>query len=195
MPFISEYIWQNLNGTSLEGGESIMVKKYPESSEIDSEVERLFETIKDATVSIRRAKATIELANKSIEKSYIKIDDYRIDRDKLVEFVPKLSKVSAIEIVESAPKGCISDIGQFCEVFIPAESIDLSPIFGRLNCQREKTLKEIEKVDGMLNNKNFVSNAPEHVLKTNRDGLKSAKERLEKIESEINRLKSISDGL
>ncbi|MCI7587696.1 MAG: hypothetical protein MSS71_07585, partial [Campylobacter sp.] len=69
--------------------------------------------------------------------------------------------------------------------------IDTAPILKRLNAQKTKLEKEIAKLENMLNNEKFVANAPESVLKTNRQGLAAAKDKLAKVIDELKNLKNI----
>jgi valyl-tRNA synthetase len=61
----------------------------------------------------------------------------------------------------------------------------MSAIINKLTRQKEKLEKEIAKLNGMLNNKRFVDNAPKHVIEQNRKALNDAMERMIKIEEEL----------
>jgi valyl-tRNA synthetase len=184
MPYITEHLYQMLGGTSLEESESVMVRPYPEAGERDEAMEAEFAKIIDAIVSIRRAKALIDMANKSVPKAFVKA---RLP-ESAKAYISRLAKVDAVEFTDSAIDEAIADIGEEVEVFIPLEGIDLSPIIKRLTKQKEKTQKEIEKLDRMLSNENFVKNAPKEVVEQNRAALEAAKEKLAKIEEELGRL-------
>jgi len=56
MPFITEYLYQKLNGTTLEENESIMVMNYPKAEFTDEDIEKKFELIIESIISLRRAK-------------------------------------------------------------------------------------------------------------------------------------------
>ncbi len=188
MPFLSESLYHELSGTTMESGTSIMVMSYPKSAKQDEEIEATFALIIEAIVSVRRAKATIDLANKKIDFAYIKLNK-SAPKALFETFVPNLARVEKIEFVDEKQKDCITDVSDNLEVFIPTGSIDLSPIIARLESQKTKLEKEVMKLDGMLNNENFVKNAPPQVLEQNRSGLSDAKEKLEKIEAELKSLK------
>jgi valyl-tRNA synthetase len=61
----------------------------------------------------------------------------------------------------------------------------MSAIIAKLTKQKEKLEKEINKLNGMLNNERFVANAPEQVIATNRKALAEATEKMDKVESEL----------
>ncbi|SMC09625.1 valine--tRNA ligase [Nitratiruptor tergarcus] len=184
MPFITEYLYQMLSGTDLESNESIMIMEYPVAGERDETIEAEFAKIIDAIVTIRRAKALIDMANKTIPKAYIKGQM----SDEAKKYIQKLAKVEEVLFTQEAIANAVADIGDEVEVFIPLEGIDLSPIINRLTKQKEKVQKEIEKLSKMLSNENFVKNAPAQVVEQNQKALQEAQEKLSKIEEELGRL-------
>jgi len=188
MPFITEYLYQELSGTTLEEGESIMVMKYPHKIKQRKE-EQKFEIIMDAIVSIRRAKVLVDLANQKIEKAFVKIDGISDkDREMMLPFITKLAKVEVLEFTETKIENSVSDITDLCETFIPTDSIDLSSIIAKLTKQNEKLEKEIGKLAGMLNNERFVANAPEDVIAQNRTSLVEAQNKQSKILDQLESL-------
>jgi valyl-tRNA synthetase len=189
MPFITEYLYHELSGTSLESGDSIMVMKYPSKTKQRKE-EAKFEIIMDAIVSIRRAKVLVDLANQKIEKAYVKIDGIsEEDKTMMLPFIARLAKVEHVEFTQIKVENAVSDIADTCETFIPTDSIDLSSIISKLEKQDEKLQKEIDKLAGMLNNERFVANAPEDVLAKNREALADAESKKAKVLEQLNSLK------
>jgi len=188
MPFITEHLYHQLSGTSLEDSESIMIKKFPHKIKQRKE-EAKFEIIMDAIISIRRAKVLVDMANQKIEKAYVKIDGIS-DKDKamMTPFIAKLAKVENLEFTEQKVENAVSDIADKCETFIPTDSIDLTPIINKLTKQDEKLQKEIGKLSGMLNNERFVANAPADVLEKNREALAEAEAKREKVQEQLNSL-------
>ena len=191
MPFISEYLWHKLDGSTLEESGSIMVKPYPTFTYCDNSNLQIFELISDSIISIRRAKTTIELANQKIPKAYIK-SNIAISKDfapTFVKYVSKLAKVEEIEITSQKIPHCIVDITEKVESYIPIQEINLTPIISRLEKQQEKTQKEIIKLQLMLKNEKFIANAPAQVLETNKKALIEQEEKLIKIQAELKSLK------
>jgi valyl-tRNA synthetase len=187
MPFISEYLYQRLSGTELENSDSIMVMKYPENIKKDAQNEKLFDIIQEAITAIRRAKVVIDMGNQKIAKAFVKLST-DIDINLAKPYIQKLAKVEDIEFVDTKIENAVSDVSDNLEVFIPTDSLDLTPIINRLNKQKEKLEREINKLNGMLNNEKFVANAPAQVLETNKQGLADAQNKMSKIEEELNRL-------
>jgi len=191
MPFVTEHLYHELSGTSLEKDESIMVKEYPFKTKKRKEEDK-FNIIMDAIVSIRRAKVLVDMANQKIDKAYVKVDGITEDDKVMMKpFIMKLAKVEK-ELVFSDTKvdNSVSDIADKCETFIPTDSIDLTPIINKLTKQNEKLDKEIGKLNGMLNNEKFVANAPEDVLAKNREQLSDASSKKEKVQEQLKSLES-----
>ncbi|MBN2815658.1 MAG: valine--tRNA ligase [Campylobacterales bacterium] len=190
MPFITEHLYHELSGSSLEDGESIMLMKYPSKTKQRKE-EETFEIIMDAIVSIRRAKVLVDLANQKIEQAYVKLDGVsEEDKTMMLPFISKLAKVDNVLFTDTKIENAVSDISDKCETFIPTDSIDLSSIITKLEKQDEKLQKEIGKLSGMLNNEKFVANAPEDVLVKNREALAEAESKREKVLEQMNSLKA-----
>ena len=188
MPFVTEYLYHELSGTTLEDSDSIMIMSYPAKTKRRKEEDK-FNIIIDAIVSIRRAKVLVDLANQKIAKAYVKIDNIsQKDKDMMLPFIAKLAKVEQVEFTQSKIKDAVSDIADNCETFIPTSSIDLTPIINKLTKQNEKLEKEITKLSGMLNNEKFVANAPKDVLAKNRSSLEDAKTKQEKVLAQLNSL-------
>lgn len=189
MPFITEYLYHELSGTKLEDSKSIMVMKYPYKTKVRKKDEDRFEIIMDAIVSIRRAKVLVDLANQKIEKAFVKIESISDEEKELMKpYIAKLAKVEVVEFSDVKVQNAISDISDKCETFIPTSSIDLTPIINRLTKQDEKLQKDIDKLEGMLNNERFVANAPEDVLAKNRELLADALEKQQKVKEQLGSL-------
>ena len=186
MPFISEFLYQELSDTKLEDAESIMVKNYPVAEQKDEEIEKIFELIIESIVSIRRAKATIEMPGK-IETLSIKLNE-DIDLTKAIPFLKLLGKSSEVNFTTDKLEDAVRDVSDNLEVFIPLSGVDLAPIIERLNNQKLKLEKEIAKLSGMLNNERFVANAPKEVVEQNQKSLSDAKDKLAKIDEELKTL-------
>ena len=183
MPFISEFLYQSLSGSKLEDSESIMIKTYPKEAKRDEKIERVFELIIESIVSIRRAKATIEMPGK-IDKLSIKLNK-NIDLSKAIPFLKLLGKSGEVSFITQKLENAVRDVSDNLEVFIPLSGVDLTPIIDRLTAQKLKLEKEIEKLESMLNNERFIANAPKEVVQSNQQALSNAKEKLSKISEEL----------
>jgi valyl-tRNA synthetase len=124
------------------------------------------------------------MGNSKIEKAYIKCD-FNIDTIVAKPFIEKLAKVEVIEFVNKKQENSITDVSDNLEVYIPTNEIDMSPIINKLTKQKDKLQKEVDKLQGMLKNERFISNAPANVIEENKKGLSEAQNKLAKIEAEL----------
>jgi valine--tRNA ligase len=182
MPFISEYLWHSLSGTSLENADSIMITKYPRDIVRDEKIEQIFALVIEAVVSIRRAKATIELGNAKIAKAYVKCG---VDLSGAREFIRTLAKCDEISFASEVVANSARDVSENLESFVPLAGVDTSAIVARLNLQKTKLEKEILKLENMLANEKFIASAPANIIEANRAGLATAKEKMAKIVAEL----------
>lgn len=187
MPFISEYLYHELSGSNLENSQSIMISKYPKSSQIDNNIIAEFELIIEAIISIRRAKATIDQGNAKIAKAFIKLNS-NLDISSYLSFIKLLAKCQDVEITKDIISNSARDVSENLESFVPLAGVDTTAIIARLNSQKAKLEKEIAKLENMLNNEKFIANAPQNVLETNRQGLAAAKDKLAKVTNELGNL-------
>lgn len=189
MPFITEHLYQTLSASCLEESESIMIKPYPANTKQDTEIEQLFERIIEAIVSIRRAKATIDMGNQRIKEAYIKKDTNE-NLDKALPFIELLAKCDKVSFTDEKIANAARDVSDNLEVFIPLSGIDLSPIIARLESQKSKLQKEVDKLSNMLSNERFVANAPQNVVEQNKNALKDAQAKLTKVSEELESLRA-----
>ncbi|MDR2081008.1 MAG: valine--tRNA ligase [Campylobacteraceae bacterium] len=191
MPFISEYLYQELSGTSLETSESIMIKPYPADLARDYDIEETFSLVIEAIVGIRRAKATLDIAG-SIPKAAVKLEKGALD-ETFTPFIKLLAKVENITFTTINVQNAVRDVGDNLEVFIPLENVDFSALIQRLNAQKAKLEKETAKLENMLNNAKFIANAPKDVVLQNQNALNDAKAKLLKINDELNTLSKVKN--
>ncbi len=186
MPFITEYLYTELGGAD----ESIMISAFPNDMAVDMDIIEKFELIKEAIVSVRRAKATIDLANKRIEKAYIKSNKPLDEAAK--KFISNLAKCEVVEYVERKPSGCAADVSTNLESFIEITAEAKEALISRLTKQKEKSEKELAKLDGMLKNEKFVANAPKELIEENTKNANELREKLVKIEAEMESFDSVT---
>ena len=191
MPFISEELYHSLKGQTLDSAQSIMIAEFPSESTRDLEIEAEFESIKNAIISLRRLKASVDLANKPIERAYIEFDKCTKSNAKSLESIQKLARVESVQKLDSTQidiKNCVVDIGEGVKCYLPLDNIDLAPILSRLDAQKTKLQKEREKLESNLKNDRFLSNAPKEVVSKLESSLQEVLQKLEKIQSEIKTL-------
>ncbi len=196
MPFITEMISLELKGVELENSESIMISKYPTANERNLEIENQFSTIIEGIISIRRLKASVDLANKQNDEIFLQFDSNiknSLDLDLVAKFVSKLAKVERVYFPDQEIENSLSDIGTGLKSVISLSSIDLKPIIDRMTKQRDKLSKEISKLDGMLKNEKFVANAPANLVEENRTNLNKLSEQFAVVSNELAKLQKLGN--
>ena len=189
MPFISEHLWHEMSGTELESGaKSVMIMRYPVAGPQNESIEKLFNKVIESIVSIRRAKAVVDLGNAKIANAFVRGGD---DLKDFSHFIKLLAKCENVEFTSEIKEGCVRDVSENVESFIELAGIDTAPILKRLNAQKTKLEKEVAKLGAMLSNEKFVANAPADVLATNKEALEIAASKLEKVCSEIESLENV----
>ncbi len=187
MPFIADNLYHKLSGTSIDNSESLMINSFPKEIPQNQEMEDMFAIIEEAITALRRAKVIIDMGNSKISKAYIKMNK-PMATDIAKPFIEKLAKVESIEFVDAKVDNSITDVSDNLEVYLPTGEIDMTPIISKLTKQKEKLEKEVNKLNGMLSNEKFVTNAKPEVIETNKKGLEAAKQKLEKVEAELQAL-------
>jgi valyl-tRNA synthetase len=179
MPFITEFLYQELSPNPSIEENTIMLKDYPKAKEVEKPAD--FDLIIEAIVSLRRIKA---LTQSNFKKAYVLAELPELAK----EYIKKLSKVEEVEFVKKPIENAIRDISDNLETMVSKEEIDITPLLSRLNKQQEKLNKEIEKLQKKLSNKNFLERAPKEVVEKNQNELNELKEKLQKIQEELRKL-------
>lgn len=185
MPFISEYLFHKLLGhdidLGLQGHDSIMIESFIEDRARDEDLERAFDVVSDIITTTRRMRANLDI-NGEIDSIYIELDGTLSDEYKA--FIKKLCRIKDIVMIKQRVENSIADVGQYARIYIKSENLNLEALKARILKQEEKVLKEIQKLEGMLNNQNFIKNAPKELIETNKQNLAALQERAKKIAEE-----------
>jgi len=179
MPFITEFLYQELSENKDITKNTIMLKEYPKAKEVSKPAD--FDLIIEAIVSLRRIKA---LTQSNFKKAYVLAKLPEMAK----EYIKKLAKVEEVEFIDKPIENAIRDISDNLETMVSKEDIDIEPIINRLTQQKTKLEKEIVKLEKKLSNKNFLERAPKEVVEKNQNELKDLKEKFEKIDEELRKL-------
>ncbi|MBX6423307.1 valine--tRNA ligase [Thermosulfurimonas sp. F29] len=194
MPFVTEELWQALP----HEGESIMVAPYPrvEESPRDEEAEREMALLMEVIVALRNIRADYHL-HPTQEIPAVVVSENPLIRELLERESPLvrlLARVGDFEIRESGPpEAAASVVLSEAEVFVPLKGlVDVEQERARLHREREKILKEKERVDQRLNNPQFLEKAPAEVVEKERERARELSERLKKIQEILARFEALS---
>jgi valyl-tRNA synthetase len=179
MPFITEFLYQELSENKDIKTNTIMLKEYPKVQTVSKPAD--FDLIIEAIVSLRRIKA---LTQSNIKKAYVLAKLPEMAK----EYIKKLAKVEEVEFIDKPIDNAIRDISDNLETMVSKEEVDITPLISRLTKQKEKLNKEIEKLSKKLSNENFLKRAPKEVVDKNKKELKEFEEKLKKIDEELRKL-------
>ncbi len=190
MPFISEEIWQYIQGRKPE--EALVISEWPEynsSFDVQSDVD-LFSTIQDMVSSLRNIRAEMGVSPKEELEVLIKTTSPEI-ADQLTANQWILTKLQALKSLEisaniTKPGACSSAIVNGNEIYVPLEGlIDVDKEIERINSEISRIEGWLKGINGKLNNKNFVNNAPEAVVQNERNKKRDGEANLAKLKEQL----------
>ena len=192
MPFITEEIYQNLHTDK----NSIMKDMYPCDNynfEKETEIIELFlnmirnirnERLNSGINGSKKVNAQVYLKNENDKKLFKLCEDY----------IKRLGYIENIEYIDAEEKAN----NNYTSITLPRISIYLD-LFGavdldkeneRLNNEKEKVLKELNRAKSMLSNEKFVSKAPANLVEQEKMKVIKYEEMLNDIEKRIKELNS-----
>ncbi len=196
MPFIAEEIWQSIKEFTGCEEQSLVIAKYPVSDEslINSAIDTDMKLIQESISAIRNLRKQINLAPGVGIKIYINVEnDDQINLFKnYSSYFQKLAKVEdfEVEIELQKPKNAIAAVVGNVEIYLPLTGlIDLDQERAKLEKQLAKLEKELGKIDGKLHNDKFMSKAPDHIIKKEREKYNEVKVKVDKTRDLLEDLK------
>ena len=193
MPFITEEIWQTLGEvvTHPQGTpKSIMVAAYPESNGeyLDAYAERDVSLVMQTIRAIRNIRSQLQIAPSNRLRAIIEANGMSDVLSIESPVIESLSRVDPLEIVEE-PTGdstkSITLVVNPLVIRIPLEGVvDLTYEEERLTKELNEALGNKARVEKLVSNPNFVAKARPEVVE-------SEKERLQTISDQIDRLQEI----
>ena len=192
MPFITEEIYQNLHTDK----NSIMKDMYPCDNynfEKETEIIELFlnmirnirnERLNSGINGSKKVNAQVYLKNENDKKIFKLCEDY----------IKRLGYIENIEYIDTEQKAN----NNYTSITLPRISIyldllgavDLDKENERLNNEKEKVLKELNRAKSMLSNEKFVSKAPANLVEQEKMKVIKYEEMLNDIEKRIKELNS-----
>jgi valyl-tRNA synthetase len=198
MPFLTEELWQHLKKQA-KGikGESIMVAAYPEADEtaFDVAAETEIEAITEIMRSIRNVRAQYKVeSSRWIEaKIYTDVSRYA-NISRYAASIKALARANPVSFLKGEPVEKAGDntlvlpLAQTTVVIPMASMFDLEAERKRMEKALEQTQAEVNRLKDRLNDKAFLTKAPEVVIEKERQKLYTLSEKLEKLKQQSARL-------
>lgn len=190
IPFVTEEIYDKLGFQ----GDLIISKWSKVSVKSDDQIEKNKILIMDIIREIRSLRADNNIMpNKTIGlQIYAKNKNAEVIWE-VIEVIAGIVKADSFELVESKPNDdnlAYWVIKAGVEVFIDtSNALDVEKETERLNEQISDTKEYIAILDKKLLNEAFVSKAPESLVRAEMEKKEQAKQKLQKLEDKINKLK------
>lgn len=195
MPFITEEIWGYLPKEEAEKN-LLISEAWPKHKKLNFDESReKIEMAKDIIKVIRNIRAEADTPPSRSLSLIIVSDKKAKEIEASSGYIKSLANVSKIEIIQdksNAPRDVMSGIVDGAEILIPMEDlIDFEAEILRLQAEKKRLIKEVDRVNKKLSNKNFVDKAPQKIVDEERAKGEKYEEMLEKV---IDRLKSMSEA-
>ena len=190
-PYITEEIWSMIQK---DNNQFIMHSQWPEAdiNKISIKIENEIQIIMDVISSIRVIKTNLTISpSKNISIILRGSEDITTIIQKYSEYLLQMVKVTSISsgVNIDKPSQSAAAVINNLELFIPlAGLIDIEKEQDRLKNQIEDMKGRLNSVNSKLNNKNFVSRAPENVVQNEQSKQKRYMSSLEKLNKNLQSL-------
>ncbi|MEK9132103.1 MAG: valine--tRNA ligase [Patescibacteria group bacterium] len=186
VPFVTEAIWEQIGEKNMLIGE-----KFPtvDKSFIFTKDAKTMSVMVDAVTAIRnlRQESKIEPAKKI--RAILASAKWKELLEEKREPIMRLARLSELEILEKSQKihpSLTHYTNDGVEIILPlADLIDVKAETARLTEEKKDLEKYITSMEAKLENPNFAARAPREIVATEKDKLRIAKEKLEKINSQL----------
>jgi valyl-tRNA synthetase len=187
MPFITEEIWQYIE--ERKDGESIMISEMPEVNDFDKELIAAFDIVKEVITTIRKVRNEKNLPNKQEMELCIKVskEEYNGIFDSIIA---KLGFLSGIKMIEEKIEDASSFMVKTTEYYIPlGDLIDPEEELKKLEDDLKYNQGFLNSVMKKLSNERFVQNAPEKVVRIEKNKMTDAESKIKTLQERIAGLK------
>ena len=185
MPFLTEEIWHLIDDRK----EDIIVANWPKSGTVKEQLLADFENTTEVVAGIRTIRKEQNIANK--EQLKLLVIQNQKAKTNLDAIVAKLGNLSTIYTTTEKPNGAFSFMVKSNEYFIPlGDNIDVAAEIEKLQKELDYTKGFLKSVEGKLGNNRFVNNAPELVVKNEKNKMTDAKNKIEILSTKIKDFKN-----
>ncbi|WP_127717702.1 valine--tRNA ligase [Halobacteriovorax sp. HLS] len=189
-PYITEELWTHLKK---EDEDLLIIHDYPEFNEAlcFEEDQELMNKFIEVITSIRNLRSSVNLKPKEEISTHLYTDDKALEEfflstSKGFEDLAKVTNLQIFSKSSDRPKQSITKVTAHTEIFIPLTGvIDLEEQIAKLNKERAKVAKDLEKFEKKLSNKKFMDNAKDDVIEKVRTEQAELSEKIKSIDTSI----------
>ena len=187
MPFITEELWQMARERT--EGESIMVTMMPEPVKVNRRLIADFNVVKDIVSSVRTVRKEKNIPYREAIELMVMSDSKSFGRY-CPSVIERLCNIGEIEYTTASVPGAVQFMAGTTEFFIPVTGkMDIEAETGRLTKEILYYRGFLDAVNRKLANRNFVDNAPESVVSTEKKKKSDAESKLSSLEKQLEGLK------
>jgi valyl-tRNA synthetase len=192
IPFVTEEIWHKLPGTE----KSIMQATFPTGLSDDVEAESQMNRVIDIITGIRNVRGEMNISpSVNLDVIIQSQDDAKRETiEHHQDIIINLARLKTLMVshLGERPKASATAIVNGASIFVSLEGIiDFSRETNRLEKEIDKLTKELSTVSKKLKNEDFHNKAPENVVAKVKEKQGFLVEKLQKLQSNIERLKAL----
>ncbi len=176
VPFVTEVIWSASYNPEKKPELMLMVQKWPQAQGEAGGGEQ-FDLLQEIIVNIRSLRSTNKIPPVEVVDVKIESEKYQLLIESQKELIAKLARV-----------GFVDRLDKSSALHYPGDGYDIYlAVSGDIKARLEKERKELEKyiaaLEKKLSNEEFLRKAPSEVINKEREKLKQAREKLNKIKN------------
>jgi valyl-tRNA synthetase len=198
MPFITEEIWQRLNGLTGKQANrqtSIMLQPWPQIEEaiIDKKLEKAAESIFNLITQIRNLRSSIELK----PEQRVRVSLYphtKINRALLKDnsgLMINLARLEGLELldVNKRPPATISAVVEDIDIYLHFSGLlDITGEQRKIKTKIEQLERAIKANEAQLKNRDFLKRAPREIVEQEKEGQAKLADELKRLEKMFHEL-------
>ena len=195
MPFITEEIWQQIAPRAGIDAETIMLQPYPQADAAEdySAAVADIEWVRQFILGIRQIRGEMDISpGKPVPVVLQHYSD--TDRQRAAAFASLLQGVGRIESIamlddgEEPPVSATALLGDM-HLLVPMQGlIDVAAERNRLEKQQQRSMADLNRAQGKLDNANFVNNAPAEVVTKERQRAAEFKKTIAQLTEQLEKL-------
>lgn len=177
-PFVTEAIWQNLSWT--DG--FIATAKWPEELKFDPITAEEFESIRIIVSEVRGTLQALPGANNAKKYSLLYGDDSLIQENELL--IKNLTRVPTINSIDGAPRGLRLALANH-ELYLDVPEKVVAEYKDALTERILAVGRELDALNARMMNPNYVSKAPEHLVKETEEQTREKEALIKRLKQEL----------
>jgi valyl-tRNA synthetase len=198
MPFITEEIWRKVAPLAGRNGPSVMIEPYPHARDFpaDEQAEKDITWVQQFALAVRQIRAAMNISPARripvLLRGAREADWQCVLRNRAsLEHLAGLERIERLQPAQQAPQSATAMLGEV-HILVPmAGLIDAAAEIERLTKRLAKVTQDLAKTRAKLASETFVRNAPEAVVKAERDRLIEQERTLSDIQVQLEAMRKL----